>query len=70
MHVQVDVALATVRAALDAEVFAEAFSMGQRMPLDEAFAMIMGIAVEGERGPHGDPLSGLWVQNALADVHH
>jgi predicted ATPase/transcriptional regulator with XRE-family HTH domain len=37
----VDAALATVRAALDAEVFAEAFAAGQQLSLDEAFATIL-----------------------------
>jgi hypothetical protein len=36
-----DVALATVRAALDPDVFAEAFAEGQRLSLGEAFATIL-----------------------------
>jgi hypothetical protein len=37
----IDAALATVRAALDAHGFAEAFATGQQLSLDEAFATIL-----------------------------
>ncbi len=40
MRTLADVALATVQAALDAAVFAEAFATGRQMSLDEAFATI------------------------------
>ena len=37
----IDAALATVRAALGPDVFAEVFAAGQRLSLDEAFAAIL-----------------------------
>jgi hypothetical protein len=44
VRAQVDAALATVQAALGAEVFAEAFTLGQQLSLDEAFATILAPA--------------------------
>jgi predicted ATPase/transcriptional regulator with XRE-family HTH domain len=41
LRAQADAALATVRAALDPEVFAEAFAAGQQLSLGEAFATIL-----------------------------
>jgi len=41
LRVQADVALATVRAALDPALFAEAFAAGQQLSLNEAFATIL-----------------------------
>jgi predicted ATPase/DNA-binding SARP family transcriptional activator len=41
MRALVDAALATVREALEADVFAEAFAMGQQLSLDEAFTTIL-----------------------------
>lgn len=41
MRTLADDALATVRATLDPDVFAEAFAAGQQMTLAEAFAMIL-----------------------------
>jgi hypothetical protein len=41
LRTQADIALATVRAALDPGVFAEAFAAGQQLSLNEAFATIL-----------------------------
>jgi hypothetical protein len=41
MHTLADAALATVRSALDPEVFAEAFAAGQQLSLNEAYATIL-----------------------------
>ncbi len=41
LRTQADVALATVRAALDPAVFAEAFAAGQQLSLKQAFATIL-----------------------------
>ena len=41
MHALADAVLATVREALDPEVFAEAFHTGQQLSLSEAFATIL-----------------------------
>src|SRR6266508_3502906 len=41
LRTQTDVALATVRAALDPAVFAEAFAAGQQLSLKQAFATIL-----------------------------
>jgi predicted ATPase/DNA-binding SARP family transcriptional activator len=49
MRALVDAALATVREALDADVFAEAFATGQLLSLDEAFATLLApITVTGK----------------------
>jgi hypothetical protein len=41
MRTQTDAALATVRAALSSDVFAEVFAAGQQLSLKEAFAIIL-----------------------------
>lgn len=41
MRALADAALATVLAALDPVVFAEAFATGQQMSLEEAFATVL-----------------------------
>ena len=50
MRALADAALAMVRAALEPDVFAEAFAAGQQLSLDEAFASILNpTAVAAER---------------------
>jgi hypothetical protein len=45
VRTQVNAALAMVQAVLDPAVFAEAFTTGQQMSLEEAFVTILASAV-------------------------